>query len=105
MVELILLLIALGLGTNLITMALAVRKFNLLENLFLLNWKVTTTGLFFIQFGFFTWFFAEIMQLFSRSAYEGLPGDILRVVKFFLLICGQIALAYPLIRKVRKLDS
>lgn len=87
-------LVASCLILNLIVLMLIVRKFNLLENIFMLRWKGVTVSLLFIVIGFFVWFCAEAIEPIFYSVYQELLP-----VSFVLLAGGQIILAYILLKK------
>jgi hypothetical protein len=89
-------LITIGLLSNLAVLAVAINKFSILENLFLLNWVDITVSVSLISLGFFSWFLAESMEDIFYFVYEyTLP------LTFILMIAGQLMLIRVLWRRPR----
>lgn len=87
-------LVTIGLLSNLAVLAVAIWKFSVLENLFLLNWVEVTVSISLISLGFFSWFLAESMESIFITAYHAsLP------LTFILLIAGQLVLIRVLWRR------
>ncbi len=87
-------LVTVGLLSNLAALAVAIKKFSVLENLFILNWVEVTISLSLVSLGFFSWTLAESVENIFYVAYEAtLP------LTFILLIAGQLVLIRVLWRR------
>jgi len=89
-----------GLLIDLIALILVIRKFSLLENIFLLQWKKSCVVQVFAMFGFSVWFFTKTMVTFSPTFERDFEVFFL-ILTFFSFLLGDWLLAGLLLRGAR----
>lgn len=90
-------LVLFGLVANLSVLVLAIKKFGILENLFMIHWKKFMLGMFFTLLGFTAWGVAELVEGFSAFLYRQFL-----TASFFLLSLVQVIHLFILHKKVVK---
>jgi len=104
LIEIVTLFVLIDMFANVAALVLAVKKFDVFENIFLLQWKQSTVIQLFTLLGFLVWFFFKAVGCILPAFEEKFELSFLLVVVFFFFI-GHILLASILLRGVSKVES